>query len=55
MADSRDAQWKYKKNLEDLAVPESKEVLKKQRDGACQKDMGDNWKASQWPKLKQFV
>lgn len=35
-------------------VPESKEVLKKQTDGACQKDTGDNWKASQGPKLKQF-
>ena len=44
----------YKGKLEDFVVPESKDMLKKKKDWACQKDTGANLKSSQWPKLKQF-
>jgi len=40
------------------AVPESNEVLKKDKNknngGVCQRDIGANWKRSQWPNLEQF-
>lgn len=33
---------------------QEKQQQQKSSDGICQRDMEDNWKSSQWPKLKQF-
>lgn len=35
-------------------MPESRKVLKDQKDGACERDPGATWKRSWWPRLKQF-
>lgn len=42
---------KYKRSLEHLVVSERKDMLEKEKDGACERDMGANWKE---PKLEQF-
>ena len=61
MADSGTGAEKFKMSLEHLIGPESKEVLKKQKDGGCQRDigttgqfLGSNPKNSQCPKLEEF-
>lgn len=42
-----------KMSLEHLVIPETKEVLKKEKImGSCQRDTAINWKSSQWPKLE---
>ena len=59
MADSRTGIEIYKLSLYYLIMPGSTKVLKKWGNptvkGIHQRDLGANWKSSQWPNVEQIV